>query len=128
MDRVSHGLGTTPHNPAAWAQSQAPFVNPDGQVEVQRAHSVTWENDHRSTLDRGDLIRTGDDGITFVDGPTYTLKVNSFVTVEQNSHEIMLTGQNRRGTAIERVPMVFHDNCVACKGNASGKGVGKDDQ
>ena len=39
------------------------------------------------TLDRGDLIRTGDDGaarLTFVDGTTYTIKSNSFVTVEQN--------------------------------------------
>jgi hypothetical protein len=54
--------------------------------------------------------------------------VNSFVTVEQNRHEIVLTGQNRRGAAVQRVPMVFHKNSVAGKGNASGKGVGKDDQ
>lgn len=88
MDRVSRGLSTTPSNPSALAQNQARFVNLDGKVEVKRANSVTWENaDYRTTLDRGDLIRTGDDGaarITFVDGTTYTIKSNSFVTVEQN--------------------------------------------
>src|SRR5690349_3354059 len=88
MDRVSHSLGAAPSNAAALAQNQARFVNLDGKVEIKRANSVTWENaDYRSTLDRGDLIRTGDDGaarLTFVDGTTYTIKSNSFVTVEQN--------------------------------------------
>jgi len=88
MDRVSHSLGAAPGNAAALAQNQARFVNLDGKVEVKRANSVTWENaDYRTTLDRGDLIRTGDDGaarLTFVDGTTYTVKSNSFVTVEQN--------------------------------------------
>jgi len=89
MDRVSHSLGATaPGNAAALAQNQARFVNLDGKVEIKRANSVTWENaDYRTTLDRGDLIRTGDDGaarLTFVDGTTYTIKSNSFVTVEQN--------------------------------------------
>jgi hypothetical protein len=88
MDRVSHSLGAAPTNAGALAQNQARFVNLDGKVEIKRANSVTWENaDYRSTLDRGDLIRTGDDGaarLTFVDGTTYTIKSNSFVTVEQN--------------------------------------------
>ena len=88
MDRVSHSLGAAPANAGALAQNQARFVNLDGKVEIKRANSVTWENaDYRSTLDRGDLIRTGDDGaarLTFVDGTTYTIKANSFVTVEQN--------------------------------------------
>src|SRR5690349_22514424 len=88
MDRVSHSLGAAPSNAAALAQNQARFVNLDGKVEIKRANSVTWENaDYRTTLDKGDLIRTGDDGaarLTFVDGTTYTVKSNSFVTVEQN--------------------------------------------
>ncbi len=71
------------------AQNQARFVNLDGKVEIKRANSVTWENaDYRTTLDKGDLIRTADDGaarLAFVDGTTYTIKANSFVTVEQNS-------------------------------------------
>jgi len=88
MDRVSHSLGAAPSNAAALAQNQARFVNLDGKVEIKRANSVTWQNaDYRTTLDKGDLIRTGDDGaarLTFVDGTTYTIKSNSFVTVEQN--------------------------------------------
>jgi len=88
MDRVSHSLGAAPGNAAALAQNQARFVNLDGKVEIKRANSVTWQNaDYRTTLDKGDLIRTGDDGaarLTFVDGTTYTIKSNSFVTVEQN--------------------------------------------
>ena len=87
-DHLSHSLGAAPTNPAALAQNQARFVNLDGKVEIKRVNSVTWENaDYRTTLDRGDLIRTGDDGaarLTFVDGTTYTIKSNSFVTVEQN--------------------------------------------
>jgi hypothetical protein len=88
IDGVSHSLGAAPSNAAALAQNQARFVNLDGKVEIKRANSVTWENaDYRSTLDKGDLVRTGDDGaarLTFVDGTTYTIKSNSFVTVEQN--------------------------------------------
>lgn len=88
IDRVSHSLGAAPSSASALAQNQARFVNLDGKVEIKRANSVTWENaDYRSTLDKGDLIRTGDDGaarLTFVDGTTYTIKSNSFVTVEQN--------------------------------------------
>jgi FecR protein len=88
FERVSHSLVAAPSDAAALAQNQARFVNLDGKVEIKRANSVTWENaDYRTTLDRGDLIRTGDDGaarLTFVDGTTYTIKSNSFVTVEQN--------------------------------------------
>ena len=88
IDGVSHSLGAAPGNASALAQNQARFVNLDGKVEIKRANSVTWENaDYRSTLDKGDLVRTGDDGaarLTFVDGTTYTIKSNSFVTVEQN--------------------------------------------
>jgi hypothetical protein len=88
LDRVSHSLGAAPGNAATLAQNQARFVNLDGKVEIKRANSVSWENaDYHTTLDKGDLVRTGDDGaarLTFVDGTTYTIKANSFVTVEQN--------------------------------------------
>ena len=89
FDRLSRSLGAAPSGVAALAQNQARFVNLDGKVEIKRANSVTWQNaDYRTTLDRGDLIRTGDDGaarLAFVDGTTYTIKADSFVTVEQNS-------------------------------------------
>ncbi len=74
---------------AALLQNQARFVNLDGKVEVKKANSVMWGTaDYRTTLDKGDLIRTSSDGaarITFVDGTTYTVKNDSFVTVEENS-------------------------------------------
>jgi hypothetical protein len=70
-------------------QNQARFVNLDGKVEVKKVSSVNWAAaDYRTTLDKGDLVRTASDGvarITFVDGTTYTIKSDSFVTVEQNS-------------------------------------------
>ena len=70
-------------------QNQARFVNLDGKVEVKKANSVNWESaDYHTTLDQGDLVRTASDGaarITFVDGTTYTVKNDSFVTVEKNS-------------------------------------------
>ncbi len=71
------------------AQNQARFVNLDGKVEIKKANSIVWGNaDYHTTLDKGDLVRTGPDGaarITFVDGTTYTVKNDSFVTVEENS-------------------------------------------
>jgi hypothetical protein len=91
LDRLSRSIGSAPTGAAALAQNQARFVNLDGKVEIKRANSVTWQNaDYSTTLDKGDLIRTGDDGaarLAFVDGTTYTIKANSFVTVEQNSIE-----------------------------------------
>jgi hypothetical protein len=88
MERMSRTLGAEPSG-AALANNQARFVNLDGKVEVKKVSSVNWENaDYRTTLDKGDLIRTATDGaarITFVDGTTYTVKSDSFVTVEENS-------------------------------------------
>jgi hypothetical protein len=88
--RVSNTLGAGAPTTASLAlQNQARFVNLDGKVEVKKVSSVNWAAaDYRTTLDKGDLVRTGSDGaarITFVDGTTYTVKSDSFVTVEQNS-------------------------------------------
>lgn len=82
-------FGATPENVVAPVPNQARFVNLDGKVEVKKFNSVSWENaDYHTTLDKGDLVRTGGDGaarITFVDGTTYTVKNDSFVTVEENA-------------------------------------------
>jgi hypothetical protein len=89
VERMSRTLGATPTGADPIAQNQARFVNLDGKVEIKKVNSVSWENaDYRTTLDKGDLIRTSGDGaarITFADGTTYTVKNDSFVTVEQNS-------------------------------------------
>jgi hypothetical protein len=87
--RMSRTLAGEPTGTATLAQNQARFVNLDGKVEIKKANSVVWGSaDYHTTLDKGDLVRTGSDGaarITFVDGTTYTVKNDSFVTVEQNS-------------------------------------------
>src|ERR1043166_3956187 len=89
ISRMSGTLRGTQNGSAALLQNQARFVNLDGKVEVKKANSVVWGTaDYRTTLDKGDLIRTSSDGaarITFVDGTTYTVKNDSFVTVEENS-------------------------------------------
>jgi FecR protein len=67
---------------------QARFVNLDGRVQVKKVNSVQWENaDYQVTLDKGDLIQTGSEGvarIAFADGTTYTVKGDTLVTVEEN--------------------------------------------
>jgi hypothetical protein len=75
-------------------QKRAKFVNLDGKVEVKKVNSVQWVNaDYRTTLDKGDQIKTGPEGdarITFADGTTYTMKPDALVTVEENN-----TGANK---------------------------------
>jgi hypothetical protein len=87
--RLSSALEVVPSTAEVAAQNQARFVNLDGKVEVKKVSSVNWAvADYRTTLDKGDLVRTASDGaarVTFVDGTTYTIKSNSFVTVEENS-------------------------------------------
>ena len=87
--RLSTALAAVPTTAEVAAQNQARFVNLDGKVEVKKVSSVNWAvADYRTTLDKGDLVRTASDGaarVTFVDGTTYTIKSNSFVTVEENS-------------------------------------------
>src|ERR1700678_4315740 len=67
---------------------QARFVNLDGKVQVKKVNSVNWENaDYQMTLDKGDLIQTGSEGVArmaFADGTTYTAKGDTLVTVEEN--------------------------------------------
>ena len=67
---------------------QARFVNLDGKVQVKKVNSVSWENaDYQMTLDKGDLIQTGPEGVArmaFADGTTYTAKGDTLVTVEEN--------------------------------------------
>jgi len=70
-------------------QNQAKFVNLDGKVQVKKVNSVQWvDADYRTKLDKGDQIQTSGDGaarITFADGTTYTVKTDTFITVEENS-------------------------------------------
>ena len=67
---------------------QARFVNLDGKVQVNKVNSVEWASaDYQITLDKGDMIQTGPEGvarIAFADGTTYTVKGDTLVTVEEN--------------------------------------------
>lgn len=71
------------------ASRQARFVNLDGKVQIKKANSVQWVNaDYQITLDRGDLVQTGPEGvarIAFADGTQYTVKSDTLVTVEENN-------------------------------------------
>ncbi len=75
--------------PTTPVMSQARFVNLYGKVEVKKVNSVKWvEADNGTTLNKGDLIQTGGDGvarITFPDGSTYTVKSDTLITVEENT-------------------------------------------
>ena len=67
---------------------QARFINLDGKVQVKKVDSVQWTTaDYQVTLDKGDLIQTGPEGVArigFADGTTYTVKGDTLVTVEEN--------------------------------------------
>jgi hypothetical protein len=88
MRRLSDTL--TPHDGgvATPTARQARFINLDGKVQVKKVNSVQWTTaDYQVTLDKGDLIQTGPEGVArigFADGTTYTVKGDTLVTVEEN--------------------------------------------
>ncbi len=91
IKKLTNKVGDPEIDPQGGDQKHAKFVNLDGKVEVKKVNSVQWVvADFRTTLDKGDQIKTGPDGdarITFGDGTTYTMKPDSLVVVEQNSTE-----------------------------------------
>jgi hypothetical protein len=91
IQKISDKVGDPEVEPLTADQKHARFVNLDGKVEVKKVNSVQWvEADFRTTLDKGDQIKTGADGdarIAFSDGTTYTMKPGSLVVVEENSTE-----------------------------------------
>lgn len=88
LRRISEIIGPRPSEVATISARQARFVNLDGKVQVKKANSVQWASaDYSMTLDKGDLIQTGSEGvarIAFADGTTYTVKGDTLVTVEEN--------------------------------------------
>ena len=87
--RISQTLGASATPGDVLTAKEAKFVNLDGKVQVKKHNSVQWVTaDYRMTLDKDDLIQTGNDGaarITFADGTTYTVQSDTLVTVEENS-------------------------------------------
>jgi FecR protein len=95
LSTISDAIGhPDPGVAANISARQARFVNLDGKVQVKKANSVQWVTaDYQITLDKGDLIQTGPEGmarIAFADGTTYTVKADTYVTVEEN-----FVGQDR---------------------------------
>ena len=89
LNRISNSVPSGDPGTAPVSQIQAKFVNLDGKVQVKKVNSVRWvEADYRTSLDKGDLVQTGADGmarITFADGTFYTVKQDTLITVEENS-------------------------------------------
>lgn len=88
MKRLSDVMTPRDTGVATISARQARFVNLDGKVQVKKENSVEWTNaDYQITLDKGDLVQTGPEGvarIAFADGTTYTVKGDTLVTVEEN--------------------------------------------
>lgn len=89
VNKVTNAVSDSNTGTVAIEQNQAKFVNLDGKVQVKKVNSVQWvDADYRTKLDKGDQIQTSGDGaarITFADGTTYTVKADTFITVEENS-------------------------------------------
>ncbi|HXZ12905.1 MAG TPA: hypothetical protein VEG64_10960 [Candidatus Sulfotelmatobacter sp.] len=91
IQHISEAFPVHDSGVATISARQARFVNLDGKVQVKKVNSVQWMNaDYQLTLDKGDAIQTGPEGvarIAFADGTTYTVKGDTYVTVEDNSVE-----------------------------------------
>ena len=89
LTKIDKAVSNPEGEPLTADQKHAKFVNLDGKVEVKKVNSVQWvQADFRTSLDKGDQIKTGSDGmarVTFADGTTYTVKPDAMVTVEENS-------------------------------------------
>ena len=88
MKRLNEAVSAHDAGVATINARQARFVNLDGKVQVKKVNSVEWQSaDYQLTLDKGDLIQTGPEGVArmaFADGTTYTVKGDTLVTVEEN--------------------------------------------
>jgi hypothetical protein len=91
IQKISDKVGDPEVEPLSADQKHAKFVNLDGKIEVKKVNSVQWvEADFRTSLDKGDQVKTGPDAnarITFADGTIYTVKPDTLVTIEENSTE-----------------------------------------
>ena len=98
INKINSAVSNPDPEAVSTDQKHAKFVNLDGKVEVKKVNSVQWvQADYRTSLDKGDQIKTGSDGmarVTFADGTTYTVKPDAMVTVEENSTE------NNRPTSV----------------------------
>lgn len=87
LNHVSTALEAKDTTATSVGVKGARFVNLEGKVQVKRANSVQWITaDYQMSLDKGDLIQTGPDGLArlaFADGTMYTVQAQTLVTVEE---------------------------------------------
>ncbi len=73
------------------SRKEAHFVNLDGNVRVKKAASFQWiRADFNTSLERGDFVQTGSDGVAriiFADGTNYTLKPDALIVVEESRED-----------------------------------------
>ena len=91
LNKISAGLAKTGAVQVASSKSEAHFVNLDGTVRVRKTQSAQWiRGDYNTSLEKGDYIQTGNDGVArimFADGTNYVLKPDSLIVVEENRED-----------------------------------------
>ncbi len=88
---ISASLVRTNGADTTTATRDAHFVNIDGTVRVKKGQSQQWiRADYNTSLERGDFIQTGSDGVAriiFADGTNYVLKPDSLIVVEESRED-----------------------------------------
>jgi hypothetical protein len=73
------------------SRKEAHFVNLDGTVRIKKAASSQWMRaDFNTSLEKGDFVQTGSDGVAriiFADGTNYTLKPDALIVVEESRED-----------------------------------------
>jgi hypothetical protein len=91
LNAISGGMVRTAGTSVEPAQREAHFVNLDGTVRVKKAQSSQWiRADYNTSLDSGDFVQTGGDGVArviFADGTNYLIKPDSLIVVEQSGED-----------------------------------------
>jgi len=89
--RVLESVAAKPVPPATTSRKEARFSNLDGTVRVKKAASSQWiRADYNSSLEKGDFVQTGSDGVAriiFGDGTNYTLKPDALIVVEESRED-----------------------------------------
>ncbi len=90
LNALSSGMVSTGEADSG-TKRDAHFVNIDGSVRVKKAQSQQWiRADYNTSLEKGDFIQTGTDGVAriiFADGTNYVLKADSLIVVEESRED-----------------------------------------
>lgn len=90
--RVLETVAANPSSPqATTSRRDVHFTNLDGTVRFKKAAASQWMRaDYNTTLEKGDFVQTGSDGVAriiFTDGTTYTLKPDALIVVEESRED-----------------------------------------